>query len=285
MTLSLRFVAMLAALSYCGSAAWAGARPPDPGRTTVDPGIMQIDEPSYLGAQLNGATSLVDSSGKAFTLGELFGKPLILLLSYYSCDGTCSTMNENLAKILGDVSRFKVGKDYQVLTVSFDRTDTPKSAEAFLEKVGLAQRALAPAWRHSVVQGAYDNKDEDLAAKFASTVGFQFQWSHADKTFLHPNVLVFLTPQGRVARYIYGTRMNARAIELALTDADWSRIANSTQVFDLLSGVCYSYNYSEGRYQINYSFVIGFGSLLMGLSLLGIGALVFRKRRKGEMHA
>jgi len=36
---------------------------------------------------------------------------------------------------------------------------------------------------------------------------------------------------------------------------------------------------------LNYSLIIGLGSLLMGLSLMGLGALAFRKRMEGGTHA
>jgi hypothetical protein len=118
---------------------------------------------------------------------------------------------------------------------------------------GLTAEAIKAGWRHAVVKtGAVEG--------FAGEVGFRFFWSDAAKAFLHPNVLVFLTPEGRVARYIYGTRMDARTLELAITDADWERISNSTAVFDMLTGACFSYNYAEGRYQLNYSLLAGVGS-------------------------
>ena len=121
------------------------------------------------------------------------------------------------------------------------------------------------------------------ALLFVASVGFRFFWSDAAKAFLHPNVLVFVTPEGRVARYIYGTRMDATTIEMALTEADWERIANSTAVFDIVTGACFSYNYEEGRYQLNYSLLAGVGSLILGLALMGLGAWGYR-RRMGRLH-
>jgi protein SCO1/2 len=267
------------ALMVLSASVSAGMQPPsEPGRSAVDPTIMQIDEPAFLGAQLDASTSFIDTQGRTFALRDMLGKPLILLLSYYGCDGTCPTMNANLARALADVSRFRLGSDYRVLTVSFDRQDTPQTAADFLRKTAFSIPGAADGWRHAVL----GNGD---VATFAAKVGFHFFWSHADKTFLHPNVLVFLTPDGRVARYIYGTRMDAKTIELAITDADWDRISNSTQLFDIATGVCYSFNYAEGRYQPNYSLLIGFASLLLGLSLIGLGAWVFRKRRHGGTNA
>lgn len=236
--------------------------------------VVQIDEPRYLGARLPADTVLADENGGTFTLGEALGKPLILVLSYYGCDGTCPTVNLELAKALGGMDRFKLGRDFRVLTVSFDPRDTSITAAEFLKKTGLSP---AQGWHHAVL------KNMDVKT-FANSVGFNYFWSDAAKAFMHPNVLVFLTPEGRVARYLYGTRMDARNIELALIDADWGRISNSTAVFDMLTGACFSYNYAEGRYQVNYSLAAGVGSLLLGLTLLGLGSWAYRKKM-GRAHA
>ena len=276
----IRFALICIVLWEATGIAAAAGKPPEMGRSTINPAIMQIDEPAYLGNKLRGETLLVDEEGQEFALSDMLGKPSILLLSYYGCDGTCPAMNENLAKVLMQVERFRIGRDYRVLSVSFDKQDTPQTASDFLKKSTAVPEEMRRGWRHAVLKG-----HENEAEGFAGSVGFRFFWSAADKTFLHPNVLVFLTPEGRVARYIYGTRMDAKAIELALTDADWDRIANSSAVFDILTGACYSFNYAEGRYQLNYSLLIGLGSLVFGLSLMGLGAWVFRKRMEGGTHA
>ena len=254
--------------------AYAVGEPPRD--SSPDTSIMRIDEPQFLGARLDGGVGFTDSEGQSFRLGQMFGRPLILLLSYYGCDGTCPTMNMELAKVLAKVERFRLGTDYRVLTVSFDQRDSSSTAADFLRKTGGIPAEWHAGWRHAVLAG------DDVAA-FVGSVGFRFFWSDAAKAFLHPNVLVFVTPEGRVARYIYGTRMDARAIELALTEADWERIANSTAVFDIVSGACFSYNYEEGTYQLNYSLLAGMGSLILGLSLMGLGAWGYR-RRMGRLH-
>jgi protein SCO1/2 len=236
---------------------------------------MQIDEPRFLGNRLQRETWLTDTEGRHFRVAEMMGKPLILLLSYYGCDGTCPTMNAELAKVLEKVKRFELGKDYRVLTVSFDKRDTVATAQDFMAKSAGVPEAMRSGWRHAVLQ---DGPGEGGVEKFAGEVGFRFFWSDAAKAFLHPNVLVFLTPEGRVARYIYGTRMDVQTIELAITDADWERIASSTAVFDMITGACFSYNYAEGRYQWNYSLLAGVGSLLLGLVSMGSGALIYRRR-------
>jgi protein SCO1 len=248
--------------------------------SVLDPSLMRIDEPKYLGKPLDGETLLVDAEGRELRLRDWLGKPMILLLSYYGCDGTCPTMNANLARVLRDVRRFRLGDDYRVLTVSFDPQDTSQTASAFLAKTGAVPAEMRSGWRHTVLRAPAEQ-----ARAFAGSIGFRFFWSQEDKVFLHPNVLAFLTPEGRVARYIYGTRLDAATVELALIDADWGRISNSSALFDMMTGACFSYNYAEGRYQPNYSLLTGAASLLLGIGLMGFGIWFYRRRFGGTSHA
>src|SRR3989338_8163837 len=67
-----------------------------PENTHIDPELVRIDEKTYLGTKLSSDYVMQDASGDEFRLGELMGKPLILMLSYYSCDGVCPVLNRNL---------------------------------------------------------------------------------------------------------------------------------------------------------------------------------------------
>ena len=78
--------------------------------SVVDASFMQIDEPKFLGSRLQEGTVLTDEGGRDFSIGDLRGKPLILLLSYYGCDGTCPVMNAELARVLPRVERFRLGE-------------------------------------------------------------------------------------------------------------------------------------------------------------------------------
>ncbi len=268
---------VLAALCLAVAAqAWAVGMPTV--ESSVDPALLRIDEPRHLGQRLDRDTRLVDADGREFAFGDMLGKPTILLLSYFGCDGSCPTMNIELAKVLAKVERFRLGRDYRVLTVSFDPKDSERTARDFVAKTS----GLAPGmegWRHAVLT---NRGSEHAAERFAGQVGFRFFWSDGAKAFLHPNVIVFLTPEGRVARYLYGFRLDAKNVELALIDADWGRIANSTAVFDMMTGACFSFNYAEGRYQWNTPLLAGFGSFVFGLVAMAAGALAYRRRREAH---
>lgn len=241
--------------------------------STINPAIMQIDESKYLGSRLFDDYLLVDVTGKEFTIGEMMGKPLILLFSYYGCDGTCPILNTNLKQVVNSIERFQLGKDYRVLTVSFDQHDTVETMSDFVEKAGIPT-SMHEGWQHALLR-----KETDID-KLTASMGYRYFWSNADKVFLHPNVLILLTPEGRIARYLYGTAIDKDTLELALIDADWNRIANSASVINILTGVCYSYNFQEGKYTLNYSLFVGVASLLFGISLVVFSAFLFHLKRK-----
>jgi protein SCO1 len=273
---------------YLGLTSWLGvlifnqvvAAPPYgafSSETTIDPSLMQIEESKYLGSRLQADYRLVDVEGKEFTLGEMMGKPLLLLFSYYGCDGTCPTLNINLKQVLNQIERFQIETDYRVLTVSFDKNDTLDTMNQFVINANIPTN-MREGWRHAILT----QKDVDVK-QLTSNVGYNYFWSRADQVFLHPNVLIFITPEGRIARYLYGTAIDKDTLELALIDTDWSRIANSTQIIDILTGVCYSYNFQEGKYTINYSLFAGLGSLIFGISLVIFSIVFFQlKQRKNR---
>lgn len=267
-------LAALLAATPQGAAAHGRAAP----ESTVDPALLQIDEPRFLGVPLAPRLRLTDAAGAAFSLADVLGKPVILVLSYYDCDGACPVVTRALSHALSQIARFRAGRDYRVLTISFDKRDTPQSAARFAGTSGVPTE-MREGWRFAVFEG-----EADIDA-FTASIGFRFFWSEAAQAFLHSNALVFLTPDGRIARYLYGTAPGARTIELALIDADWNRIASSAAVIDILTGVCYSYSFADGRYRINYALAVGVGSFVLGISLMAFGLVAYRRRTRRASHA
>ena len=242
----------------------------------VDPSLFRIDEGRFLGAKPEPTLGFRDENGKSFTFGEMLGTPLILVLSYYNCDGTCSIVNKDLAALLKGGNRMIPGQDYRVLTVSFDPNDTPESLAKFRDKFEVPASILS-AWRFGLPSGGDDAK------QLAGAIGFKYFWSPRDRVFLHPGVFAFFSAEGRVVRYLYSASARPLDVELALIDAKQNQIKPG-EIVDLALSVCFSYNYKEGRYTVNYPLFIGFGSLVFGLGALLISILAYKRRaRKGEL--
>lgn len=238
----------------------------------VDPNILRIDEKTFLGTQVDGSYALLDGSGKEVHLADFYGKPLILVLSYYRCDGACSVINRNLKETLKGVDRWQLGQDYRVLTVSFDRHDTPDTMRAFIHKSGFGDH-LPEGWTMVTMKNLEDIK------RLTGSVGFKFFWSPRDAIFLHPSAYIMLSPKGRVTRYLYGASVGPRDIELAITKAMGGEIS-AANVINFVLGACYSYNYKDGKYKVNIPLFVAAGGLVFGILLMTGSFLIMKHRRE-----
>src|SRR5260370_8538708 len=69
-----------------------------------------------------------DENGQPVRLGDYFGhKPLILDLAYYNCTMLCGEVLSGLTSAMKMV-KFDLGKQFEVITVSFDPRETPAMA-------------------------------------------------------------------------------------------------------------------------------------------------------------
>ncbi len=237
----------------------------------IDLSIFHIDEKKFLGARVNGDVLLTDGQGNDFRLNELLDKPLILALSYFKCDGTCSLLNMGLGELLNEVNRVKIGDDYNVLTLSFDGYDTPETLNAFRDELNLTG-VLKEKWKFAIFKNSDDIKG------FTDKLGYRYFWSPRDRTFFHPSVYIFISPQGRITRFLYDASVEARDIELAILETDLNRI-RPTEIANLLVSYCYSYNYKEGKYTLNIPLFVGVGSLTIGVTFFAVSAVVYRRRK------
>ena len=257
--------------AFSGYANAAYNRTPE---SSIDLDVFKIDEDTFLGIKINGDYLLKDEAGSEFRLGDKFGKPLVLVFSYYSCDGVCSAVNNDLKELLASVKRMDIGKQYNVLTVSFDKEDTPETTSMFKSKLNLADET-ANAWTFATLKNPEDIK------KLTSGVGFKYFWSPRDRVFYHPNIYVLVSPEGRAVRYLYGASIVGKDMELALLETGKGQIRPS-EVINLIASYCYSYNYKEGKYTYNIPVFIAVGSLTVGITSFLISAMVFRRNKNNK---
>jgi protein SCO1/2 len=244
--------------------------------STLDPNVVRIDEAKFLGTPLDKDFVLLDEKGNEFTLGEQMGKPLILLFSYYTCDGICEVLNKYLAQRLTELKASEPDRDYRALTISFDKEDTIESLGHFSHhKVGVPEN-LKDRWTLSVMKNPEDIK------RLTESVGIRYFWSSRDKVFVHPNAFIFVTPKGRVARYLTGAEFTVKDLNLALVDADWENISQAGRIIDILAGVCFSYNFEEGKYTLNIPLLAGVASLLTGIFITLFAFRVKINKKKNQ---
>lgn len=240
----------------------------------LNPAIMQIDEQAVLGRAIDPQTELIDHAGRSFRWADLAGKPTLLVLAYYTCDGSCSVINQNLHDLLKKLSRFKAGQDFNLVTLSFDRRDNLETTGAFRRHLELADE-LAPVWTFATF------RDEAALKAQTEKIGFKFFWSPQDGLFLHPGVYLFFSPEGRLARILYQQDIDSDDVKLALLDARQGQF-RPNEVINYALSLCYSYNYHDGKYRLSIPVFVAVGALASGILTFAGSALVFRMRRQTQ---
>src|SRR5439155_10572412 len=152
----------------------------------------------HLNQQVQPELQFRDESGTPVTLGQYFSqRPIILNLVYYSCPMLCGEVLNGLTSALRTMS-LTVGKDFDVITISFDPGETSQMA-AEKKEIYLKQyhRAGAEQNWHFLTGG------KESIAGLTRAVGFQYKYDEKSNQFAHATAIMLLTPQGRISQYYY----------------------------------------------------------------------------------
>jgi protein SCO1/2 len=288
MRIRLLLLLLLALLLLPGTAAAQGGVPGHSGQpehgTAPGPGPGQINDPlkdvayeQKLGAQLPLSLPFVDEAGKAVTLGDYFGaKPVVLILGYYECPMLCSLVRDGAVAGLMDVS-LDAGKDFQVVNVSIDPTETPMNAAntkaAIVSRYGRA--GAEDGWH-------FLTGTQDSIQQLADTIGFKYFYDETIDQYAHAAGIVVVTPGGELSHYFYGIEFNPSDLRLGLVEASGNKIGSPV---DQLLLLCYHYDPTTGRYSgaimtairvVSVLFMVG---MVAGVYFLGRGP-----RRPGSPH-
>jgi protein SCO1/2 len=205
------------------------------------PGLEFVGIEQHLNAEIPGDLAFRDELGNSVKLGDYFGngRPVILNLGYYQCPMLCGEVLQGLTGSLKVLS-FDVGKDFDVVTVSFDPHETPDMAATkkrdIMRRYG---RGGADKGWHFLT-----GPTESINA-LTKAVGFQFQWDEKTQQYAHATTIVVLTPDRRVAQYFYGVEFPPKDLRLGLVQASNNKIGSVT---DQMLLYCYHYDPRTGKY-------------------------------------
>jgi protein SCO1/2 len=197
---------------------------------------------------------------------------VILSLVYYRCPGLCNRSLNSLTETLRGLP-YEIGKDFDVLTVSFDPREKPPLAaakkKAYLEEYG--RPVAADGWH-------FLTGDELPTIRLAQAVGFRYVFDPGTDQFQHAAGILVLTPEGRVSRYFYGLQYPTQDLRFALEDASAGKIGSPvTRPLRLL---CYAYDPATGRYNFVPLRLVQAGGILTVLVLGGYVIVQMRRERR-----
>lgn len=257
------------AVALVSAAVLASAQPAQE-RPTL---LRDVGYDQRLGEQVPLDLVFRDEVGRLIPLRSLFrGRAMVLSLVYYQCPMLCTLTLNGLASALS-VLTFDVGKEFDVVTVSFEPKETARLAaakkKAHLERY--QRPGAAEGWH-------FLTGDAPAIAALTRAVGFRYVWDAETRQYAHPAGLVVLTPDGRIARYMYGVEYAPRDLRLALVEASQRRIGNPV---DTVLLYCYQYDPARGRYAASVLRLVRLGGILTVLGLASFVLVSLRRERAG----
>ncbi len=259
---SIRILLLITGLVLAVSLGWT-AHARAQGTTSGGAGI---DE--KLGAQVALDVALKDEDGKDITLRQLIDKSTVLTLNYFRCAGICTPLLNGLADTLNQMP-LEPGKDYVVVTVSFDPSDTPEVAhQKRMNYLRQMKRPFPPTGWRFLTGSAQATK------AVADSVGFYFR--AVDSGFAHAGAILVLTPRGIVSRYIYGISFLPADLQMALQEAAAGQVRPT---ISRILALCYSYDSGSRSYVLNITRLTGMAILVVAA---GFVMFILKGKSRGD---
>ncbi len=224
-----------------------------------------VDE--HLGLNIDLNLTFIAEDGSTVALKDLFhkGRPVVLDLIYYSCPGLCDLILNGQTQAMRQIP-WTPGDQYEVVTISIDPKEKPDLASQKKQaQVGSYQRP-APGWHFLC------DKDGN-AKKLAEEIGYHYRYDPKQDQFAHASTIFILTPEGRIARYLYGYRFRPMDMRFALTEAAEGR---STLTVEKILLFCYHYDPVKHAYVM---FAANFMKLGGAITVLLVGWFLYRMIR------
>lgn len=276
---SLRTPAMAAVfaaapLMTTGAMAQFTASPMEPQALTAKDLPRQLEGvgiTEHLGEVIPLELTFTDESGHAGKLSEFFkpGRPVILTLNYYRCPMLCTLTLNGLVDALNELD-WSGGKEFEIVTVSINPDEKPDLADV------KKQAYLTQYKRESAKSGWHfltgDARSIELLTK---AVGFGYRFDPISGDFAHTSTIMFVTPEGKMSRYMNDVKFKPRDVKLALIEASEGAIGSPMDKFLLF--MCFHYDPQSGSYAASAVKIMKMGGALTAVLLAaGIGVLWLR---------
>ncbi|WP_106392415.1 SCO family protein [Enhygromyxa salina] len=238
----------------------------------LSPEANEIGVDEMLGGFLDKDLAFVDHNGEEVKLGDYFDgeRPVLLTLNYFRCPTLCSLQLNGLTRTL-DRFDWRPGEQYRIVTVSIDpREDARLAADKRASHLEALNVGDDFDWN-------FLTGDALQIHMLAAQLGIGYAYDAEQDQYAHPAVLMFISPEGKVARYLYGLEYQPSDIKFALMEAAEGRVGSPV---DKLILSCFHYDASSGEYGPFAMGIMRLGGAFMIL-IVGIPlVLVWRRERR-----
>ena len=218
---------------------------------------------------VDGDLEFYDEEGKVVRLADLIDKPTAISLVYYKCPGICTILMDGVSRVINE-NEMVLSTEYNVLTISFDPTETPAIAKEKRDHYMDVNKS------HDVKHGwRFLTGDSANIAKLLNQTGFKVK--KVGKQYIHPGALIVVSPNRKITRYLNGEYYNPFDLKLALIEAAEGR---SGPTINKVLNYCFSYDPEGKKYVFNITKVAGSVIIFMAAILLFVMLLNERKRKQ-----
>lgn len=245
------------------------------GQTVINPTAtnsdVEIGIVEHLDEFLPDSISLINENGEQVWLSDLIDKPTVLNFVYYRCPGICSPLMEAVAGVM-DKSDLVPGEDYQVLTISFDPSETidlgVRKKTNYLNLMNNEDKveAAKDGWKFFV-------SDSASIVRATEATGFKYQKTGND--FLHAASLTIVSPDEKITRYLNGLYFLPFEWKMAIVEASKGQ---SGPTLNKVLRFCYSYDPDGQTYVLNVTKISA--TLIMFFAFIFLLYLVIKPKRK-----
>jgi protein SCO1/2 len=236
--------------------------------------LREVGYEQRLGEQVPLDIVLRDETGAPVRLADaVAGRPAVLSLVYYECPMLCTLTLNGLVSALTALP-YEPGREFSLITVSFDERERPEQAQK--RKQAYLSRYKRPGADRS---WHFLTGDRAQLQRLTQAVGFRYAWDERTRQFAHPAGVVVLTPDGRIARYLYGVEYAPKDLRLGIVEASEGRIGSPVERLLLY---CYQYDPAQGRYGAAVLRIVRAAGVVTLLAVVGFVTLALRRERQGH---
>jgi protein SCO1/2 len=256
------------------------------------PGLENVGVEEHLDRRIPTDVTFRDHTGERVRLGELLrgDRPVLLNLVYHTCPSFCSLVLDGTVAALAE-QPWTVGEEFDVVTISIDPRDTPEVAADKRRRIlyQYGRESAERGWHFLVAERSVD-EDEIVAEygvypsieRLADALGFHYQWMPRQRQYAHPGVVMMLTPDGRIARYLYGLEYDSNDVRLGLLEASEGRSVSGVEQVILY---CYRYDPSAQGYTLVAWRVMQIGGAITALLVFGLLLFFWRRETRKKREA
>ncbi|NWJ50977.1 MAG: SCO family protein [Bacteroidetes bacterium] len=227
----------------------------------------EIGVTEHLGKNIPLDLKFARETGDSVTLKQIVNKPTIVIFVYFDCTSLCIPLMQGVCQVVKQTD-LKLGKDYQIVTISLDPADTPD--KAFRSKASITQ-SLSKEQKDGWI---YLTSSDSTIQKMIHSVGYNIK--AVGMEFIHPAAIVIVSPKGKITRYLYGMTYLPFDIKMAISEANKELSRPTIQKILLY---CFSYDPDGKRYTLEVTRVAG-TIIVFILIIFFIVLIVKRKKNK-----